>query len=160
MHLLLSAAPDTAVLEDEHGRRPLHLALEGADAHAAHALLPASGLSASQLLDAMQLLPAYWPAADEAMLDRQPLYIDLATCFALSADEWQRVPAPCAGLGRALPAVLARSVNEVRQLVQHLPEEDQQRLHTAALCLSRAQRCHGTFMPAPLVRTILAQCLL
>ena len=84
----------------------------------------------------------------------------LATLVPLSAAEWQRVPAPCAGLGAALPDVLARSDAEPALLVQHLPEASKQRLRMAALCLGRAQRRHGASLPAPLVRALLAECLL
>ena len=61
-------------------------------------LMTISGLSPAQLLGA---LGARGPTT-------QPLYADLAAHFPLNAAEWQRVPTPCAGLGRALPAVLAR----------------------------------------------------
>lgn len=50
------------------------------------------------------------------------------------------VPCPCPGLGRALPAVLARSEAEAAQLVARLPPGDGQRLRTSALSLHRRQQ--------------------
>jgi hypothetical protein len=56
---------------------------------------------------------------------------------------------------RALPAVLAHSAEQARCLVQHLPPADVQRLRTAALCLARAQKQSGVFLPNPVVWQIL-----
>ena len=149
LDMLLGASPGSALMEDAFGQRPFHSALLQDRLGAAAALLPLSGLGPAQLLDA---LGERGPAA-------QSLHADLAAHFPLSAADWQRVPAPCAGLGRALPAVLARSDAEAALLVQRLPADDAQRLRLAALCVGRVQRRRHVFLPAPLVRAILAQCL-
>ena len=134
-------------------KRPLHCALRhirGVTSQgAARLLLPASGLTANQLLDA--------PAA--AGPAHRPLYADLAAQQPLSAAQWQRVPARCMRLGRALPAVLARSDAEAGHLVRCLSAADQHRLCLAQLCLARAQRRSNVVLHAPLLCAILARCL-
>jgi hypothetical protein len=42
--------------------------------------------------------------------------------------------------------------------VQHLPPADVQRLSTAVLCLARAQKQSGVFLPTPVAWSILALC--
>ena len=79
----------------------------------------------------------------------------------LTEEEWALLPAPCPGLGRALPAALAHSPAQARQVVQRLPAEDVARLRTAALALQRAQKrppgldC-SVMLPSELVWRILA----
>ena len=46
---------------------------------------------------------------------------------------------------------------EAAELMRRLPERERAHLRVAALCLVRAQRVHGTPLPAPLVGRILAQ---
>ena len=93
---------------------------------AARLLLPATPLE-----DALAALAA----AGQAAL---PLFADLAACWPLSQEQWERFPCPCPGLGAALPAVLARSEAGVSRLVARLTAGERQRLRTAALCLARA----------------------
>ena len=139
VRLLLEAAPEAALVQNNEHRRPLQEALHpywhGGQIRvdAARALLPASGRDASQLLDALAAVPA-WQRADA-----QLLYADLAVHVPLTAAQWQRVPSPCPALGRALPAVLARSEAEAAQLVARLPPADAVRLRLAALSLHRQQ---------------------
>ncbi|PRW33130.1 ankyrin repeat PH and SEC7 domain containing [Chlorella sorokiniana] len=59
----------------------------------------------------------------------------------------------------ALPAVLQRSEAEAALLVARLPEPERRRLHTAALCLHRAEIRSQVWLPQPLVWRILAACL-
>lgn len=158
--LLFEAAPESALVESALRHLPLHVALSSnasplgwrENPDAARMVLLASGLSPSRLLDALRR-PATSPSV------AQPLYADLASACALSDAEWQRVPAPCPGLARALPAVLERSAVEAAQLVQRLPADERERLSTAALALARMQRCHCIALPAPLLRACLLQCL-
>ena len=46
---------------------------------------------------------------------------------------------------------------EAAELMRRLPERERARQRVAALCLVRAQRVHGTPLPAPLVGRILAR---
>lgn len=145
--LLLDACPAAALVPNDEGQLPLDCALcryEQSPEHLsiARLLLPVSGPVVS--LGALK----------SAHAEAQPLYADLAALFALSAAEWERVPAPCTGLGRALPAVLERSDAEARQLVRRLSLVEQQRLRTAALprasCGAAAAAHHGA-MPGRLI---------
>ena len=152
VRLLLEAAPAAAAAE-AHGMLPLEIALDSAmdDPDAINAILETARL----------LLPATPPeivlsAAEAAGEVALPLFADLAACAALSPAQWQRVPAPCLGLGAALPAVLARSAAEAALLVVRLLAEMRQSLRIGALCLGRAQRRHRTELPAALVGRVLA----
>ena len=84
-----------------------------------------------------------------------PLYGLLVKRQPLTPAEWARVPAPCPGLGAALPAVLARSEAEAALLAARLPAADRERLHTAALCLRRVEREHGLDLPPAILRLLL-----
>lgn len=85
-----------------------------------------------------------------------PLFGVVAAHWPLPPELWHRlVPCPCPGLAVWLPAVLARSAEEAACLVRHLPEAEQQRLRTAALCLGRAQRVHGVPLPPAIVWPVL-----
>ena len=96
-----------------------------------------------------------WAAGSRASL--LPLYADVAARLPLTPSDWKRVlPGCCQGLGAALPAVLACSPTEAAHLVARLPEGDQERLHTAALCLGRAQRTLQLDLPPPVLRRLLA----
>jgi len=87
----------------------------------------------------------------------RPLFADFILCRPpLAEAEWVLVPAPCPGLGRALPLVLEHSLEQASQLVRRLPAEDVRRLRTCALCLARRQRELGVFLPQPVVARILS----
>ena len=66
-----------------------------------------------------------------------------------------QVPFNLPGLGRALPAALAHSRDQSRQLMRHLPRSDLIRLRMGALCLARAQRRTATALPPPLLQQML-----
>ena len=77
----------------------------------------------------------------ETALARRLLDGFIVSHLPLTAAQWALVPViRLPGLGRALPAALASSVDQARQVVRRLPPDDTQRLRTAALCLSRLQR--------------------
>lgn len=148
--LLCIAAPETAVVAGPERRTPLQLALAHQHLATAHCLL-GDGPAA----DVLRTLRA---AGRQAL----PLFADLVMARpALRLREWALVPAPCPGLGRALPAALAHSRAHAAQLVARLPEDDVARLRTAALCLVRLQRTLGlpARLPAPAVQRVLAACL-
>ena len=81
----------------------------------------------------------------------------LARSMPLSAAQWMALPAPCSGLGRALPAAIAASVFQAFALVQHLPATDAERLRAFGRGLHRAQRTAGVVLPRELRWRILAQ---
>ena len=151
--VLLAAHPAAATVANSDGFLPLQLALLHRNFSSARALLPAPGLSAAQLLALLAAVPAYEQPA------MQPLYADLAAHMTLTPEQWQRVPTPCAGLGRALPAVLARSEAEAALLVAHLLAADVDRLRAVALSLQRVQRILQLSVPAALVSRMLALAL-
>lgn len=143
---LLEAAPGSASARDRLRRSPLHLAiaLHRSWPHMARALLAASPLPA--------VLTSLLAAGAAAL----PLFADLAMLRPeFGMDEWRRVPAPCPGLGRALPAVLDRSHDQAAQLVAHLLPEDRLRLRTYALCLARVQRRRRVYLPQHIVERLL-----
>jgi len=146
--LLLDRAPGAAAVIDSEGRLPLHAALVSGfgplDLGTARCLL-AFG-SATAVLAALRSTPAALPLFADFVIARP----------SLTSDEWAVVPSPCSGLGRALPAVLARSTDQARHLVQHLPPADAQRLRTAALSLHCAQTALHLALPARVVCSILA----
>ena len=149
-------------MENERGQLPFDRALERRHVDAARPLLLVSGLSASELLDALKLWenrarPLHRIYDGTAYTG--PLCADLAAHQPLGADEWQRLPVPCPGLECALPAVLARSDAEAALLVAHLPPVEQACLREAALCLARAQRVHDVELPPHALRAILAHCV-
>lgn len=117
---LAAAAPGAAASTDADGLTPLELALSGRHISTARCLLDA-GPAATALRTLAE--------AGEAAL---PLFADLVAARpALTAEEWALVPAPCPGLGRALPAVLERSPEQAAQLVAHLPADEVQALRAA-----------------------------
>ena len=157
MRLLLGAAPAAAAAKagGPLASLPLKVSLIRA-MHATEAADRARRLEAARLL-----LPATPPKGALAALAAAgdlalPLIADLAACTALSPAQWQRVPAPCPGLGAALPAVLARSMTEAALLVGRLPVEVRERLRTGALCLGWAQRVLGVELERALVGQVLA----
>jgi hypothetical protein len=146
--LLLERAPEAASVVDKEGITPLQAALD-----------PEEGPSH---LDTARCLLAFGPAsAVLAALHSTPAALPLFADFViarplLTSEEWAAMPTLCPGLGCALPAVLARSTDQARHLVQHLPPADAQRLRTAALSLHRAQTALDRALPAPVVCSILA----
>ena len=146
---LLAAGADALAKTDE-GSTPLCEALQRNNSLAAKALLAAmpadaalEDLCTANTASARQLLPAF-----------------IASRLPLTDAQWALIPiAPCHGLGRALPAALACSGNQARQLVRRLPPAETQRLRTAALCLVRMQRSEPLwpqqYLPLAIVERIL-----
>ena len=180
VQLLLDAAPDTAAsLVD--GTAPVqHAAMHG-NAAAARLLRQATPVGCLEALQtavcmavreapdeaqayldtARALLPAVQPAEALPLLVARgdltlPLFPELAMDWPLTAAQWQQVPSPCPGLGRALPAVHQRSEEEAALLVAHLPPADSTRLRTFALALHRSQRRLGIHLPSELVHHLLS----
>lgn len=164
VRLLLDAAPQTAHMRDmKLNMTPLEAGLDmavrlaGQEAQEA----PGDALSADGCLDAARVLLAVAPPNVSLPLLAQhgdlvlPLFSEVAVHWPLTA-QWQQVPAPCPGLGGALPAVLARSEVEAALLVPRLPPADDARLRTFALALHRAQRRMHIFLPAELARHVLS----
>lgn len=169
--LIAQAAPATAQVRTTGGweELPLTLALK-----AAAAILDGSGEAVNAgerplehysaciqtLLPltppdmALPLLTS-WPKTPSVRAS-QPFLTDYLALWPLSSAQWELVPTPCPGLGRALPAVLARSDAEAAQLVARLPDSDRSRLRTFALCLHCCQRCAGVQLPPVLVHRILS----
>ena len=113
------------------------------------------------LKTARALLPAVQPAEALRLLTARgalslPLFADLAAHWRLTGAQWQQVPCPCPGLGRALPAVHQRSEEEAALLVAHLPPADSARLQTFALALHRSQRRLDIHLPNELVHHLLS----
>lgn len=156
---LLAAAPQAALLRAGRGGwRPLDLALQGGHFGVAlHLLCLAPLPPPAELLLALEATCRR--AAGSSQAGIPPLYSPLVARLALTPLEWARVPSPCPGLHRVLPAVLARSKAEAALLVRHLPADDRERLRTAALCLARAQRVSGLPLPAEHLGRIMALAL-
>jgi ankyrin repeat protein len=147
---LLEAAPHAASLTAEDGFTPLELAFHSGNMEAACVLL--EGKSTPVALAALAAAPP----------DMQHLFARvLAARLPLSEAEWNRVPSPCPGLGRALLPALQHSPEQARQLVRHLPAADAERLRAALLVLGRAHGCprHRLHLPGPLAGRILSLAL-
>ena len=136
--LLLEAAPEVASWRDWAGRAPLVLAAGAQPCR--HRAVPAGtrtpaadGRAAASHQQAWQRCsaPLHRPRCPPAVVPEQ----------------WAQVPTPCPGLSAALPAALRRSTAEAALLVRRLPPAEQQRLHTAMLCLARAQRRLSASLP-------------
>ncbi|KAL4859422.1 Inversin-B [Chlorella vulgaris] len=184
--LLLDASPETIHAADQYGKLPVHCASKTGQTVTCQLLLDRAPQAAampdflrriplelalaeiSPHLDAARCLVAAAPVASvlaflSAVSQAQPLFADFFITRSphLTSEEWtaawSAVPAPCPGLLRALPAVLAHSTEQARHLVQHLSPADVQRLRTAALCMARAQRQSGVFLPTAVVWQILQQ---
>ena len=124
---------------------PLQLAAERGNSAVARCLM-SFGPTADVLAALVRAGAAALPLFADCLLARLPF-----------ADaEWQLVPAPCPGLGRALPAALACSPAQAHSLVQHLPSTDAQRLCVASLSLARAQKRLRCSLTLPLVWRLLA----
>ena len=146
----LLAAGANALAKTTAGWTPLRCALRMNQWQAAGALLAAMPAGAA-LKD---LCAAETPAA------RRLLPAFVASRLPLTAAQWALIPvAPTPGLARALPAALACSGNQARQLVRRLPPAETQRLRTAALCLVRMQRSEPLwpqqYLPLAIVERIL-----
>ena len=94
--------------------------------------------------------------AAETASSRQLLPKFIASRLPLTDAQWALIPiAPRLRLARALPAALARSGDQARQLVRRLPPADAERLRTAALCLAHAPQLPQQHLPIALVERIL-----
>ncbi|KAL4853586.1 Ankyrin repeat [Chlorella vulgaris] len=149
--LLLDRAPQTAVVADIDGRTPLQLALARTSPRFDIARCFVAAAPAAGVLVALAAVPKTRPLCADFFITRS-----LHLTSKEWSTAWSAVPAPCPGLMRALPAVLARSTEQAGHLVQHLPPADVQRLRTAVLCLARAQKQSGVFLPTPVAWSILA----
>ncbi|KAI7839941.1 hypothetical protein COHA_006335 [Chlorella ohadii] len=168
VRLLVHAAPEAIrQCDTERNLTPLEMAMLMAiywnEQEAQEA--PGDARSAHEFLEAASAMLAAAPQAWSLPLLAHvaglvglflPLFSEVAAHWPLTAAQWQHVPAPCPGLGRALPAVLARSEAEAALLVARLPAVDSQRLRTFALALHRAQRHMRISLAAELTRHILS----
>ena len=153
VRLLLEAAPASAAARNHEGQTPFewlcrHWRIAGFNEDrccAARLLMAGCGLQPSQLLESLR----------SSLNHSRPLFVDVIAGHPLTAADWQLVPSPCPGLAAALPAVLERSPAEAALLVARLPAAQRHCLHTAALCLHRAQVVAGATLPLPLVWRIL-----
>ena len=151
---LLAVDPELAAARDCQGLLPISLALRaGPDRwEEAECLLhlgsyfPAGASPKERSAVADQLLDALALAGSPG----SPQYAEIAAHVQLKTAQWRKVPNPCAGIGAALPAVLARSHSEAARLVACLPASDRARLQATLLSLHRAQRDTGMDLP-PLV---------
>ena len=109
--LAIPLVPSSVPLVATSVRRPRCL-LPSAASPAVRLLLPASPPEAA--------LATALSAPEKAGQMALPLFADLAACTALAPEQWQRMPAPCPGLGAALPAVLARG-RVLRRSCSHTP---------------------------------------
>lgn len=139
LRLLLAAQPGAALARTRGGQLPLELAFHGRHLDAARCLLT-DGVQLP-IGEVLAALAGEGPWA-------QPLYATLAGIAPLTDLEWKLVPASCAGLGAALPAVLARSLEEAALLACRLPPADTARMRTCALCVARCMR-QGGLAPLP-----------
>ena len=166
VQLLVEHAPGAALVRShpplgEAGLLPLQAAL-GLAAAAGRRKWPRGGQPPAAYLEATRpLLAAMPPSIALPVLQQRgelalPLFANLVEQWPLSRQQWQLVPCNCPGLGRALPAVQARSEAEAAQLVARLPPGDGQRLRTSALSLHRQQQRLEVYLPTPLVHRILA----
>ncbi|KAL4419858.1 hypothetical protein ABPG75_006956 [Micractinium tetrahymenae] len=145
-------------MEDCHGCTPLQLALAAqADKEERERRYWSDHAGAARLLlkacttaDAAAELMAAGPAA-------WSLFWDLVAARLPPAEaEWALLPAPCPGLLPALPAALACSLEQARQLVRRLPPAEKQWLRSAALRLGqKRQRDVRTRLPAAAVQRLL-----
>ena len=136
--LLAEAAPHGAILvEANMGRTPLHRALENGHASVASYLVGGVRLSSPEIDGVLRAIQH--AGFQDSELQRQLLRA-LVSRHTLTAQQWERIPSPCLGIGTALPAVLQRSEAEAALLLRRMTTSERQRLRTLALCLARAQR--------------------
>ncbi len=89
-----------------------------------------------------------------------PLFADfIMAAPPLTAKQWACVPVCCPRLGRALPAALAHSHEQVRQLVRRLPSADASRLRTFELALACLQCRLRAALPGDVAGRLLCLCL-
>ncbi len=180
VQLLLAAAPGTAS-HAHNGFTPLHFAAMGGNAAAARLLMQVApggaeraleiallrvnadedGATSRHLDTARVMLAAVPPDVSVTLLLREggaalSLFPHVAAHWPLTAAQWQQVPRPCPGLGRALPAVVQRSEAEAAALVAHLPPSDSARLRAFALALHCAQRRLHIHLPSAVVHRLLS----
>ena len=155
---LVAAAPDTCLTRHlSTGYCPVEWALHNGHWAVARCLLEHGPQPpAAAVLKVLGLCSHLANISDEAIA---PLCVLLAARQPLTPADWQQLPAPCPGLGAALPAVLARSEAEAAQLVARLPPADKQRLRTAALCIGRVERSGGLHLPGDVLRPLLLAAL-
>ncbi len=147
---LLAACPESAMASGEDNLTPLAVALrhcQVADKRDAvvRVLLPA--MPANLALETLK---------QEGLAGQRLLLDFVAARLPLSDDLWARLPNPCLGLGRLLPAALAHGTGQARHLVRHLPAADVELLRLAALCLARAQRRTRVRLPPSVTGLILS----
>ena len=127
---LLASGAD-AQAKNRNGDTPLPYALDSKNSQTAEDLLAAMPTDA-----ALEDLCGF-----ASPFARQMLSSFVASRLPLTDAQWALISiTPAPGLARTLPAALACSVNQARQLVWCLPPPDAQRLCTAALCLAHVQR--------------------
>ncbi|PRW56128.1 replication A 14 kDa subunit B [Chlorella sorokiniana] len=86
-----------------------------------------------------------------------PLYgAFVASRVPLSEELWSRIPLPLPEAAQALPAALACSAQQARQVVWRMSEAERQRLQLFGLCLARLQRRLRMPLPGPLPGRIMA----
>ena len=158
VQLLLAAAPETASAEMLGpmqmfgGRTPLMAAIY--ESHMDVAALLVAAMPTDAALSSLQHMTflsvsLFSSGTDPAII--RPLFADVVASHAPLTDaQWAHIPSSCQGLSRALPAALACSADQARQVVRRLPPEDTQRLRTAALCLHRLQLRSQEGEPVPL----------
>eukprot|EP00887_Chlorella_sp_A99_P002399 scaffold10.g2399.t1 len=160
IELLLATVPGTASVATENDMMPLHFAAQSGSLAPVQLLLAAApGAATVESAPAVLIRDDLLETLNEDGLVAVDVVLALiahvAACRTLSPADWAAIPAPCPGLARALPAVLARSTAEAAELVAHLPADHRSRLHTLALSLARMQRRLGLELPAHIVRRIL-----
>ncbi|KAL4432879.1 hypothetical protein ABPG77_008205 [Micractinium sp. CCAP 211/92] len=106
-------------------------------------------------------LPPLEPAPFCQLVEQLQACVDWRNYQLMDAHEeqWARVPAPCPDLGRALPAALAHSHEQARQVVRRLPPEDVTRLHIYARALARLRRRVHVALPGDVTGRLLCMCL-
>ncbi len=93
----------------------------------------------ADLRDMLAVAMALLPLLDAEAFEH--LFVDFLLIpgrLPLDAAHWALVPAPCMGIGSALPTALACSPAQAAQVVRRLPPADAARLRTTALCLGRS----------------------
>ncbi|KAI3436439.1 hypothetical protein D9Q98_005856 [Chlorella vulgaris] len=180
--VLLAFAPETATVGDKHGWLALHWAAHRGHAAAAEVLVAAAPestnransksrtalqcaldplggkphLAAARSLVAAGPVPDVLAALGAAGPAAQSLFGDFVTArLPVTSEVWAALPTPCPGIGGALPAVLAHSAEQTRQLLSHLSPADVQRLRIALLCLHRVHKQQHVYLPTPVVWKIL-----
>ncbi|PRW33560.1 Arabinanase levansucrase invertase [Chlorella sorokiniana] len=135
IQLLLAADPATAAAVNMHGCIPLSSALllarttgQTAAAECLIGTAPTDGV----LAELAQVEAADLANGRQPELVSHRLYVALAATHLRTVPftdaQWERLPRPCAGIGRALAAALACSPEQAQQVVRRLPPADADRL--------------------------------